>query len=90
MGKLILNTYLVVPHFKMETNRSIRASILPGMWSTSLDLTDAYFHCLISVAFRKYLRFVWDNKVFSVSSFPIRVSHEKGMGDSDRGGNCLN
>jgi hypothetical protein len=39
----VLNTYLVVPHFKMETNRSIRASMLPGMWSTSLDLTDAYF-----------------------------------------------
>jgi hypothetical protein len=51
----ILNTYLVIPHFKMETNR---ASILLGMWSTSLDLTDAYFHCPISVAFRKYLRFV--------------------------------
>jgi hypothetical protein len=47
----ILNTYLVVPHFKMETNRSIRASMLPGMWSTSLDLTDAYFHCPISVTF---------------------------------------
>ena len=60
----ILNTYLVVPHFKMETNRSIRASIHPGIWSTSLDLADAYFHCRISAAFRKYLRFVWDNKVF--------------------------
>jgi hypothetical protein len=52
----ILNTYLVVPHFKMETNRSIRDSILPGVWSTSLDLADAYFHCPISAAFRKYLR----------------------------------
>jgi hypothetical protein len=28
----VLNTYLVVPHFKMETNRSIRASI-DGMTS---------------------------------------------------------
>ncbi|VDI49919.1 Hypothetical predicted protein [Mytilus galloprovincialis] len=26
----------------METNRSIRASILPGMWTTSLDLTDLF------------------------------------------------
>ncbi|VDI27842.1 Hypothetical predicted protein [Mytilus galloprovincialis] len=26
----ILNSYLIIPHFKMETNRSIRASILPG------------------------------------------------------------
>ncbi|CAG2251745.1 unnamed protein product [Mytilus edulis] len=34
----------------METNRSIRASIHPGLWTTSLDLTDADFHvpvCLI-------------------------------------------
>ena len=59
----------------METNRSIRASILPAIWSTSLDLADAYFHCPIYAAFRKYLRFVWDSKVFSVSSSPIRISH---------------
>jgi hypothetical protein len=36
----ILNSYLIVPHFTMEINRSIRASILPGMWTTSLDLTE--------------------------------------------------
>ena len=70
----ILNTYLVVPHFKMETNRSIRASILPGMWSTSLDLTDAYFHCPISVAFRKCLHFVWDNKVFQFRALPFGLA----------------
>jgi hypothetical protein len=28
----------------METNRSIRACILPGMLTTKLDLSDAYFH----------------------------------------------
>jgi hypothetical protein len=49
-GGNCLNAYLVVPHFKMETNRSTRASILPGVWSTSLDLADAYFHCPISAA----------------------------------------
>ncbi|CAG2222306.1 unnamed protein product [Mytilus edulis] len=52
----ILNKFLIVPHFKMETNRSIRASILPGMWTTSLDLSDAYFHIPISKTYRKYLR----------------------------------
>jgi hypothetical protein len=44
------------------------------MWSTSLDLTDAYFHCPISVAFRKYLRFVWDNKVFQFRAFPFGLA----------------
>jgi hypothetical protein len=70
----ILNTYLVTPHFKMETNRSIRASILPGVWSTSLDLADAYFHCPISAAFRKYLRFVWDNNVFQFRALPFGLA----------------
>ena len=62
------------PHFKMETNRSIRASILPGIWSTSLDLADAYFHCPIYVAFRKYLRFVWDNKGFQFRALPFGLA----------------
>ena len=69
----ILNTYLVIPHFKMETNRSIRASI-PGLWTTSLDLSDAYFHIPISPSFRKYLRFVWDNRVFQFRALPFGLS----------------
>ena len=67
----ILNTYLVVPHFKMGTNRSIRASILPGIWSTSLDLADAYFHC----GFQEIPSLRVGQQSFSVSSSPIRVSH---------------
>ncbi|VDI69819.1 Hypothetical predicted protein [Mytilus galloprovincialis] len=70
----ILNKFLIVPHFKMETNRSIRASILPGMWTTSLDLSDAYFHIPISKTYRKYLRFVWNNKVFQFKALPFGLS----------------
>ena len=70
----ILNTYLVVPHFKMETNRSNRASILPGMWTTSLDLSDAYFHIPICHSYRRYLRFVWDNRVYQFRALPFGLS----------------
>jgi hypothetical protein len=34
------------------------------MWTTSLDLTDAYFHILISPKFCKFLRFVWEYRVY--------------------------
>jgi hypothetical protein len=51
----ILNSYISVPHFKMETNRSIRVCILPGMLTTKLDLSDAYFHITISLASTKFL-----------------------------------
>ena len=44
----VLNQHLIVLHFKMETNRSIKGSIHLGMWTTSLDLTYAYFHMPIS------------------------------------------
>ena len=49
----IRNSYLSVPHFKMEINRSIRACILPGMLTTKMGLSDAYFHIPISLASRR-------------------------------------
>jgi hypothetical protein len=61
----VLNQHLIVTHFKMETNRSIRGSIHLGMWTTSLDLTDAYFHIPISPKFGKFLRFVWEDRVYA-------------------------
>jgi hypothetical protein len=70
----ILNTFLLVPHFKMETNRSIRSCIHPGMWTTSLDLMDAYFHIPIAPPFRKFLRFVWDNTVYQFQTLPFGIS----------------
>ena len=67
----VLNQHLIVPHFKMETNRSIRGSIHLGMWTTSLDLTDAYFHIPISPKFRKFLRFVWEDSVHAFKTMPF-------------------
>jgi hypothetical protein len=70
----ILNTFLLVPHFKMETIRSNRSCIHPGMWTTSLDLMDAYFHIPIAPPFRKFLRFVWDNTVYQFRTLPFGIS----------------
>ena len=58
----------------METNRSIRASILPGMWTTSLDLSDVYFHIPICHSYRRYLRFVWDNRVYQFRALLFGLS----------------
>jgi hypothetical protein len=70
----VLNQHLIVPHFKMETNRSIRGSIHLGMWTTSLDLTDAYFHIPISPKFRKLLRFVLEDRVYAFKTMPFGLS----------------
>ena len=39
-----LNTFLHVEKFKMETPESIRTSLVPGEWVSSIDLSDAYLH----------------------------------------------
>ena len=39
-----LNTFLLVEKFKMETPESIRTSLIPGEWASSIDLSDAYLH----------------------------------------------
>ena len=42
-----LNTFLLVERFKMETPESIRTSLIPGEWMSSIDLSDAYLHIAI-------------------------------------------
>ena len=55
----------------METNRLIRSCILPYIWTTTLDLSGAYFHTSIAIAFRKYLRFFRKRQQFPISCSPF-------------------
>ena len=47
-----LNRHLVIPHFKMETQASVRAAVRPGEWAVSVDIRDAYLHVPMSRAVR--------------------------------------
>ena len=59
-----LNRHMVVPHFKMETQGSIRSAIRSQEWTVSIDIRDAYLHVPMHQAVRKYLRFVVNKKVY--------------------------
>ena len=69
-----LNKYLQVIHFRMETPQSIRDSIRQGDWATSLDLKDAYFHVPMHRNSRKFLRFVWNSRVYQFRALPFGLS----------------
>ena len=71
-----LNQFVLCPHFKMETLNSIRLALQKGDWVTSLDLRDAYFHIGIHCRSRRYLRFVFEGKVyqFRALAFGLNVS----------------
>ena len=50
-----LNTFLHIEKFKMETPESIRTSLIPGEWVSSIDVSDTYLHIPIHPDSRKYL-----------------------------------
>ena len=59
-----LNRHMVVPHFKMETQGSVRSAIRSQEWTVSIDIHDAYLHVPMHQAVRKYLRFVVNKRVY--------------------------
>ena len=69
-----LNKFLVVPHFKMETQHSIVAAMKIGAWSTSLDLQDAFLHVPIAEQDRKYLRFCIGQNTYQFRSMPFGLA----------------
>ena len=69
-----LNTFLLVERFKMETPESIRASLIPGEWVSSIDLSGAYLHIPIHPNSRKYLRFCHGSQVFQFTPLPFGLA----------------
>ena len=69
-----LNTFLHVEKFKMETPKSIRTSLIPGEWVSSIDLSDASLHIPIHPHSRKYLRFCYKSRVFQFTSLPFGLA----------------
>ena len=39
-----LNKFVFKRSFRMETIKSVRNALRPGMWGASIDLKDAYYH----------------------------------------------
>ena len=70
----MLNHYIHKQHFKMETVKSVRQSIMYNDWAVSIDLTDAYLHVPIHSISKKYLRFVYDHQVFQFMALPFGMS----------------
>ena len=69
-----LNTFLHVEKFKMETPESIRTSLIPGEWVSSIDLSDAYLHIPIHSNSRKYVTFCQRSQVFQFTSLPFGLA----------------
>ena len=69
-----LNHHLMIPKLRMESLQSIWTSLLPGHFTISVDLQDAYFQIPIHRSSRKYLRFLFKNRVYQFRALPFGLS----------------
>ena len=69
-----LNAFLEKFPFKMDTASVIRESIEPGMWSASLDLSDAYLHIPMHPGARNFLLFQIGDQVYRFLVLPFGLS----------------
>ena len=66
-----------LPNCRMVQNgkpESIRASLSPGEWVSSIYLSDAYLYIPIHPNSRKYLRFCHKSQVFQFTSLPFGLA----------------
>ena len=69
-----LNARLKNLSFSMATPRKVLEALAPGVFSTSVDLKDAYFHVPMALPHRKYLRFAILGRVFQFKTLPFGLS----------------
>ena len=69
-----LNVYVVAPHFKMESVRSVKGLIQKDDWLTKLDLKDAYLTVPVLPCHQKYLRFCWQGQMWQFAVLPFGLN----------------
>ena len=70
----VLNTYVDVSHFRMETIQSVLLSVQPGDWMASIDLKEAYLQVPVHPESRPFLRFVAGGLVYQFKALCFGLS----------------
>ena len=69
-----LNVFVAKHHFKMEAIRYAIQLIRPNCSMASIDLKDAYFSVSVAKEHRKFLRFLWQAKVYEFTCLPFGLA----------------
>ena len=65
-----LNKLVTYKHFKMDTLQAVISLMKPGCFMASVDIKDAYYSVPIAHEHRKFLRFLWQGKVYQYTCLP--------------------
>ena len=69
-----LNEHITYHHFKMDSLASALSLVTPGAYMASLDIQDSYFHVKMSQDSTKFLKFVYNDKLYKFLVLPQGLS----------------
>lgn len=69
-----LNNFITHEHFKTEGLYMVRDLLKRGEWMCKIDLKDAYLTTNIYEEDRKYLKFLWDDKIYQFTCLPFGLA----------------
>ena len=69
-----LNEFLKVKKFTMETSQVIRRALSEGLWATSVDFSDAYYHIPVHDDHKQFLAFQVGNTRYWFKATPFGLS----------------
>ena len=69
-----LNKYVERRGFKLNSVKSVKTTILPGDFGTSLDLKDAYHHISVLPEHRCFLRFLYKGEHWQFRALPFGLA----------------
>ena len=74
-----LNTFLEVPHFKMEGISTLKDVLQKNDFMGKIDLKDAYLTVTVCPQHRKFLKFQWKGQNYQFKSLPFGLATAPGV-----------
>lgn len=69
-----LNKFIQANHFKMEDGRTAAKLLAEGDFMANIDLENAYFLVPIHIDSSRYLRFIFEGKIFEFTCLPFGLN----------------
>ena len=74
IDRSLLNRFVDVSHFRMETIQSVLLSVRQGDWMASIDLREAYLQVPVHPESRRFLRFVAHSRTYQFKALCFGLS----------------